>query len=46
LAEQYNPRGEFPKLVLLRDDKSVLSTLTYSNQTSDAFISQIKDSLK
>lgn len=45
LAEQFNPKGEFPKLVLLREDKSVLSTLTYSNQSSDEFISQIKDSL-
>lgn len=45
LAEQFNPKGEFPKLVLLREDKSVVSTLTYSNQSSDEFISQIKDSL-
>ena len=45
LAEQYNPKGEFPKIVLLREDKSVVSSLIYSNQSSGEFISQIKDSL-
>lgn len=45
LAEEYNPKGIFPKLVLLREDRSVLSALTYSNQTTVEFISQIKESL-
>lgn len=45
LAEEYNPKGVFPKLVLLREDRSVLSALTYSNQTTVEFISQIKESL-
>ena len=42
LAEQYNPDGIFPQIVLLRIDKSVLSTLPYNRQTSFEFISQIK----
>lgn len=45
LAEQYNPKGVFPKIVLVRIDKTVVSTLSYNNQTSVEFISQIKDSL-
>lgn len=45
LAEQYNPKGVFPRLVLLRNDKSVLSTLSYNNQTSEVFISELKASL-
>jgi len=45
LAEQYNPKGIFPRLVLLREDKSVLSLLHYNNQTSIEFISLVKESL-
>jgi thioredoxin-related protein len=45
LAEQFNPKGEFPKLVLLRENKSVVTMLTYSNQSSAEFISLIKDVL-
>jgi thioredoxin-related protein len=45
LAEQYNPKGIFPSLILLRMDKSVVSTFSYSNQTSKEFISEVKASL-
>lgn len=45
LAEQYNPKGVFPKIVLVRVDKTVVSTLSYNNETSVEFIAQIKDSL-
>jgi thiamine biosynthesis lipoprotein len=45
LAEQYNPKGIFPKIVLVRVDKTVVSTLTYNNETSGEFIAQLKDSL-
>lgn len=45
LAEQYNPKGVFPRLLLLRVDKSVLSVLSYTNQTPVEFISLVKDSL-
>lgn len=41
LAEQYNPNGLFPHLVLLTPDQSSATTLMYSNQTSDEFISEI-----
>lgn len=45
LAEQYNPKGVFPKIVLLRGNKTVVSTFSYNNETSEEFITQIKDSL-
>jgi thiamine biosynthesis lipoprotein len=45
LAEQYNPKGIFPSLLLLRTDKSVVSTFSYSNQSSKEFISEVKASL-
>jgi thiamine biosynthesis lipoprotein len=45
LAEQYNPKGMFPHIVLLRPDKSILETPPFNNQTSAEFISQIKNLL-
>ncbi len=41
LAEQYNPTGAFPEIVLLRSDKSVVKKLSYSNQSTDEFINEI-----
>lgn len=41
LAEQYNPTGEFPEIVLLRPDKSVVKKLLYNNQSTDEFINEI-----
>ena len=38
LAEQYNPAGIFPRLVLLRPDRSLISAVDYSNQTAQVFI--------
>jgi thiol-disulfide isomerase/thioredoxin len=42
LADQYNPKGLFPHIVLLNADHSVMATLTYSSQTPDQFISKIR----
>jgi thiamine biosynthesis lipoprotein len=41
LAEKYNPRGQFPHLVLLRPDQSVITTLNYNHQQAEVFISQL-----
>lgn len=41
LADKYNPRGQFPHLVLLRPDQTVLSILNYKNQPAEEFISQL-----
>lgn len=46
LAEQFNPKGIFPTLLLLREDKSILSALNFRNQTSEEFILDIKESLR
>jgi thiol-disulfide isomerase/thioredoxin len=41
LAEKYNPKGLFPHMVLVIPGQTDPATLTYSNQTSDEFISEI-----
>lgn len=41
LAERYNPKGQFPHLVLLRSDQSVLSVLPYKNQNTEEFITML-----
>jgi thiol-disulfide isomerase/thioredoxin len=41
LADQYNPTGVFPEIVLLRPDKSIVKKLSYSNQSTDEFINEI-----
>jgi len=42
LAEKYNPDGVFPYLLLLTPGKSVLSSLSYTNQSPIEFIDEIK----
>jgi thiol-disulfide isomerase/thioredoxin len=42
LAEMYNPDGVFPYLLLLTPGKSVLSYLTYRDQSPAEFIDQIQ----
>lgn len=46
LAEQYNPKGLFPHLVLIRPDRSMLGTLTYSDEDVDDFVYMIERQLK
>ncbi len=41
LAEKYNPKGQFPHILLLRPDQTVLSLLSYRNQQPQEFISQL-----
>jgi len=41
LADRYNPTGQFPHILLLHPDQSVLATLHYKNQNSEEFISQL-----
>lgn len=44
LAEQYNPEGQFPKVVLLGGNGRVKTTLTYDGKQSvESFISQVRD---
>ncbi len=41
LADRYNPNGQFPHILLLHPDQSVLGTLYYKNQNPEEFISQL-----
>jgi thiamine biosynthesis lipoprotein len=42
LAEKYNPKGEFPKLILVSDNDSDFKVINYTNQTPEEFISEVK----
>jgi thiamine biosynthesis lipoprotein len=42
LAEEFNPEGIFPRLLLLSPAKSILSLLEFTNYTPEKFINQIK----
>jgi thioredoxin-related protein len=41
LARQFNPSGAFPRLLLLKPDKTVITVLEYNNQTSPTFVQQV-----
>lgn len=41
LAELYNQEGIFPKILLLRPDRSVIVNLDYRNQSPEVFIKEI-----
>lgn len=46
LAESYNPDGLFPRFVLIDSDKKVIATITYNQQTSTDFISELNFCIK
>lgn len=41
LANQFNPKGEFPHVVLLKPDQTVLSTIEVSGSTTESWIKTI-----
>lgn len=41
LADKYNPKGQFPHILLLRPDQSILTILNYKNHAANEFISQL-----
>lgn len=45
LAEQFNPKGEFPTLLLLDEDLKPLGSLKYNSQSVEAFIKTIQAQL-
>ncbi|MFI5152205.1 MAG: FAD:protein FMN transferase [Chitinophagales bacterium] len=45
LAEEYNPHGIFPLLVLVNPDKTVLTSLEYEHYNPQQFIKQIQNAL-
>lgn len=46
LAEQYNPKGAFPHLVLVRPDRSIITTLIYEDESVEAFIKKVSRHLE
>lgn len=46
LAEEYNPKGVFPTLVLLYPGRSPLSYLSYTNQSPEEFIELLDNTIK
>ena len=42
LAEKYNPKGEFPKLVLITGNNSEYKEIPYTNQSPQEFIAAMK----
>ncbi len=45
LAEKYNPQGDFPAILLLNADKTVIADIGYSNQSPAQFIGEVKKHL-
>lgn len=47
LAEQYNPEGIFPKVLLFNDEKELLGEIDYEEyMTTDQFINQLNAKIK
>ncbi|RAW02640.1 thioredoxin family protein [Pseudochryseolinea flava] len=42
LATQYNPKGIFPLLLLVRGDRSLIATVPFKHQNADSFITSVK----
>jgi len=45
LAEKFNPQGYFPRIVLLDQNQSLISTIHYTKQSASEFIFQIESLL-
>ena len=45
LAAIYNPKGQFPLLLIIRSDRSLLANLPFVHQSVNDFIAQIKNAL-
>jgi thiamine biosynthesis lipoprotein len=46
LAEEFNPHGTFPLLLLLSPQRSIITSLGYERYTAKAFVQEIKDALE
>lgn len=45
LADQFDPEGAFPKIILLKADRSLISILSYTGQSPTAFMEAIQKKL-
>lgn len=46
LADEFNPRGTFPLVLLVNARRSVITSLCYERYTVNAFVQEIKDALE
>lgn len=46
LAEEYNPDGHFPYIVLIGPDKKLLTNISYQSQSANTFISELKGAVR
>lgn len=46
LADQYNPNGIFPYIVLIASDRKLLGNINYQQQSTAAFISELKKTVR
>ena len=46
LAEKYNQAGEFPKIVLLNPDETILTSIRYDNQSPGEFVNELSGVLQ
>lgn len=46
LAEEYNPNGIFPYIVLMTPDKKLLANISYRNQSVTTFLGELKRAVK
>jgi len=46
LAEQFNPNGVFPLLLLVKEDKTVLTSIEFNDQSPQEFIDLLKSRLR
>jgi thiamine biosynthesis lipoprotein len=46
LAEEFNPEGEFPRFLLIKHERTVLTLLVYENYSPEDFFQQIKEALQ
>jgi len=45
LAEEFNPGGLFPLLLLINADKTVVTSLAWENYSASAFVEQLKEKM-
>jgi thiamine biosynthesis lipoprotein len=46
LAEQFNPNGVFPLMLLVKEDKTVLTSIEFNDQSPQEFIDLLKSRLR
>ena len=45
LAEEFNPKGSFPLLLLLKPDRTIVASLEYENYSASSFVGEVRNIL-